>query len=402
MPDQPPRPEEATAGSARPLIVATMLRAEGGTGVHTHVRQLRRYVSQTGATPALITPFEWGGALNVPVFGFRRILEPVSSAWSVAWYRHWHEVFLRNALRKVLAKTGDCVVYAQDPPAARAALRARRGPGQKVVLAVHFRISQSDEWADKGQIAKGGAVYQSIRRVERQVIRRVDRLVYVSKWAHRALVEWFPEAGAVPAAVIGNFVTPWHPTAIDEPAADLATIGHLEPVKNHRYLFEVLAAAKRLGHVFTLDIFGEGPLKKELTDRARELGIIEQVRFRGFRNDMRDFLPKYRAYVHASYSESSSLAIIEAMDAGLPIVVADIGPLGEICDGNVESRFWPLDDPVAAARVLVMFLGDESGRAKAARAARERFDTYFNAEVVGPRLRSFLMDGEQPEFDGLT
>ena len=188
----------------RPLIIATMLRPEGGTGVHTHVRQLRRYGSRYGTAPLLVTPFEWGGPLRLAVFGFRRVLEPVSSSLSVVWYRYWHEIFLRNALRKVLARTDDCVIYAQDPPAARAALRARRGPSQQVVLAVHFRISQSDEWADKEAITRGGVVYRSIRRVERQVIGQVDRLVYVSKWAYQALVEWLPEADAVPSAVIGN------------------------------------------------------------------------------------------------------------------------------------------------------------------------------------------------------
>ena len=56
-----------------------------------------------------------------------------------------------NALRGLLEEGSNCVIYAQDPLAARAALRARRGPYQRVVLAVHFRISQADEWADKEQ-----------------------------------------------------------------------------------------------------------------------------------------------------------------------------------------------------------------------------------------------------------
>ena len=60
-----------------------------------------------------------------------------------------------------------------------------------------------------------------------------------------------------------------------------------------------------------------GRSDKDLMRLARSLGLEEQVRFRGFRRDVRDFLPRYRAYVHASYSESSSLAIMEAMGAGL-------------------------------------------------------------------------------------
>ena len=74
----------------------------------------------------------------------------------------------------------------------------------------------------------------------------------------------------------------------------------------------------------TLDVFGDGPCRKDLLRQAH-LGLETQVRFRGFRPDVRDFLPGYRAYVHASYSESLPLAIIEAMAAGLPIVAGDTG-----------------------------------------------------------------------------
>ena len=108
------------------------------------------------------------------------------------------------------AELGDCVVYAQGPPEARAALRARRGPHQRVVMAVHFRISQADEWADKDQIRRDGAVFRAIRQLEREVIPQVDGIVYVSRWARDALLSWLPEAADVPSAVIGNFVAPMH------------------------------------------------------------------------------------------------------------------------------------------------------------------------------------------------
>jgi glycosyltransferase involved in cell wall biosynthesis len=155
----------------------------------------------------------------------------------------------------------------------------------------------------------------------------------------------------------------------------------------------VLAAAKQAGHVLTLDIFGDGPLRGELQQLARGLDLAEQVRFRGFQRGVRDFLPGYRAYVHASYSESSSLAIMEAMDAGLPVVTAAIGPLAELVDDGAEGRFWPLGDPGQAAGVLLELLADEPVRRKAARAARERFERDFSAAVIAPRLRSFLLGG---------
>jgi len=234
-------------------------------------------------------------------------------------------------------------------------------------------------------------VFRAIRQVERAVIPQVDGLVYVSRWARDALVSWLPEASAVPYAVIGNFVAPVHPHPYQEAAGDLVTIGNLDLVKNHRFLVEVLAEAKRAGSPLSLDIFGEGPCRKDLVAQARSLGLEDLVRLRGFRPDVRDFLPGFRAYVHASYSESSSLAIMEAMSAGLPIVAGNIGPISELCDDGIEARFWPLDDPARAAAVLIDLLECEPERLKAGRAARERFRRDFDADVVGPELRSFLL-----------
>jgi len=374
------------------LVIATMLREEGRTGVHTHVRQLRQHLAAQGVRDELVTPFSWARPLTVPVFGARLVVDRLSKPASVVWYRYWHELFLRRGLRRVLATAGPCVVYTQGPPESRAALAARQGPHQRVVQAVHFRISQADEWADKGMIARDGTVFRRIRRLERTVLPRVDGLMYVSNWARTALVGWLPEAAAVPSTVIDNFVSPVSAGPGGEPLADLVTMGHLEPVKNHRYMLEVLAEAARTGRRYSLDVYGEGPLRGDLLRQATALGLDGQVRFRGFDPGVRSLLPRYRAYAHASYSESSSLAIIESMAAGLPIVAGNIGPIAELCTEGVEARFWPLDDPAKAAAVLSGLLDSEPDRLRAAAAAQERFRREFDAEVIAPRLWAFLRD----------
>ena len=233
-------------------------------------------------------------------------------------------------------------------------------------------------------------MFRAIRRMEREAIPQVDGLVFVSRWGREAVLGWLPEAAAVPFAIIGNFVTPLDSEPSRESLGDLVTIGNLDLVKNHRFLLQVLAEAKRSGRSLTLDVFGDGPCRKDLLQQARALGLEEQVRFRGYQPDARRFLPGYRAYVHASYSESLPLAIIEAMAAGLPIVAGDTGGIGELCDDGVEARFWPLDDPARATAVLIDLLDCEPARLKAANAALERFHRDFDADVVAPELEGFL------------
>jgi glycosyltransferase involved in cell wall biosynthesis len=374
------------------VIIATIFREDGGTGIHTHVRQLGGYLERHGIEVTTVTPFSWNRPLTIPAFGPRLVLRHLSPAAAVLWYRHWHEVFLFHALRRRLADGGDHVVYAQGPVEARAALRARRGPRQRVVMAVHFRASQADEHAEPGrEIRRGGATFRAIRRAERDVILHVDGLVYVSQWARDALLGWLPEAAAVPSAVIGNGVAPLAVTAPAEPLADLVSIGRLDAAKNHRFLLDVLAEAGRAGRRVTLDIYGEGPLRRDLARRISALGLAGQVRLLGRRDDVRHQLPAYRAYTHASYAETSSLAIIEAMAAGLPVVAAGIGPIPELCADGAEARFWPLDDPARAAAILLELLDSPTALAGAANAARARFKRDFDMGVVGARLMSFLL-----------
>ncbi len=387
-----PRGHRGTCGHAScPVVIASILRESGSTGVHTHTWQVRRYLESSGTSTSLVTPFSWGKALTYPVFGVRLPLERVSRPASVVWYRQWHGAFLLKALRRHLAETGDTVVYAQGPEAASAALRARRGPFQRIVMAVHYETSHANEWAAKGHIHPTSSVFRAIRRMESDVIPRVDGLVYVSRKARDEVLGWLPEAASVPSAIISNFVAPITASAADDRIGDLVTVGGLEVAKNHRYLLHVLAEAKRRGRELTLDVYGIGHLRKELQSLAASLGVADNVRLRGFDPDVRSRLPGYRAYVHASYVESQSLAIIEAMAAGLPVVAAKIGGIPEICDEGVEARFWPLDDAPRAADVLLDLLDSPSAMASAATAAEARFHRDFDADVVGPQLRAFLL-----------
>lgn len=397
-------PTATTDAEGAPTIVVVMIGREPGiTGVHTHVRQLVAYLGERGdqATPRVrvVTTRTWSRRpwerlAMLAFFAPARLFEWTRGPAHVRWYRWSHEVVLRSAMRRALAAETNAVVYAQDPVSARAALQARRGPEQPVVMAVHFRISQADEWADKGHLQPNGKTFMDIRRLEREVVGEVDALVYVSAWARSALVEWLPEAAEVPSQVIPNFVRRPLPDVIAEPRGDLVSVGNLESIKNHRFLLRVLAEAKRRGHVYTLDIFGEGVERAALQRLADELGVSDQLRLRGFRSDVEEWLPGYRAYVHASYSESSSLAIMEAMAAGLPIVTSRIKALAELIDDPTEGRYWPIDDVARAADMLVGLVEDDAERRRAGAAARMRFERDYDADVVAPRLLQ-LLDGSR-------
>jgi glycosyltransferase involved in cell wall biosynthesis len=167
-------------------------------------------------------------------------------------------------------------------------------------------------------------------------------------------------------------------------------VGSLEIAKNHRFLLHVLHEARLMGTSLTLDVYGEGRCRKDLERLARSLNLTEHVRFHGFRSEVRQSLPAYRVYVHASYSEALPFAILEAMAAGLPIVAARAGVSPELFQDGIEGRLWPLDDPKRAATVLLDLIDDEPRRSAAAAASLEQFENHFQSSIVGPDLYSFL------------
>jgi glycosyltransferase involved in cell wall biosynthesis len=313
----------------------------------------------------------------------------VSAPASVWWYREGHRHYLEAALRHRLERgEGEQrTIYAQCPVSADAALRVRTT--EPVALVVHFNVSQADEWAEKGEIAPGGRMYDSIRALEERVVPAVDGLVYVSRFMRGVVHERIPAARSVPSLVAPNFVEVADPGDV-APDRDIVTVGSLEPRKNQGFLLEVLAAALRRGHRYTLTVIGDGPDRPGLEQQARALGVQELVRFAGFVADPRAALRRHRVYCHAARMENLSVALIEALAEGLPLIAPPTGGNLEIVRPGVDGEVWSLDDPEAASEVLVGLLSDGPRLATLGANARAGARDRFAGTVVAPRLLGFL------------
>ena len=77
------------------------------------------------------------------------------------------------------------------------------------------------------------------------------------------------------------------------------------------------------------------------------------------------------------------------MGAGLPYLQRCRCPT-ELFEDPEHGRFWPLDDPQRGAEILVDLLESEEEVRRAGRAALQKFQSDYDAEVVAPRLVSFL------------
>lgn len=360
--------------------------------MQTHVRAFLAWAGARSLPVGLSTPFDSPRWLAYPVFALRRLIDPLHKPASVWWYRHWHALFLRLALRRKLSAGEPCTVYAQCPLSADAALRARLAPTQDVVMVVHFNNSQADEWAGKGMIQPGGGLFAAIRRFEAEVLPQLDGLVFVSAFMRQQVVERIPATAALPYRIVPNFLAdPGHvaeqPVA---PARDLICIGTLEARKNQRYALEIVAAAARRGRRLSLTIVGDGPDRGMLQARAAELGIAQDVSFAGFVRNAAQLIGGHAACLHVAVLENLPLTLIEALACGVPVFAPAVGGVPEVFDDGLEGRLIPLDDAEKAAARIIEWLDDEAAMRSAETLARARFLQRFEAGKLGARLHEFL------------
>ncbi len=380
--------------NASPVIVASLMRSEGTTGLQTHMREFEAFLRERGLRYELATPFYTAGAPLLHVFvALRWLLEVICKPAAVWLYRSGHAFLLWIRLTWFMARYPRCVVYAQCPLSAAVALRCAKRPGQSVCLVVHFNLSQADEWIDKGAIAADGSIARGIRRLEQSVLPRLHGLVYVSQFMQVELPRRVPGVLAVRSAVIPNFVKALSSDQVmaSSRGRDLVSIGTLEPRKNQQFLLQVLAQAKSRGHVLTLTLVGDGPDRSALEGLAKQLGVADQVWFAGFCAGARDYIPGHKLYVHSALMETQGLALIEALSAGVPVIAGPVGGIVEVFSDGLEGRYWPLEDVCAACDVLLEVMEREGGLAQMGQAASLRFKTEFESSVVGQRLYDFLL-----------
>lgn len=377
----------------RPVVIATVLRKTGETGVHTHIQTWVGWLEKTGReTPTLVTPYDRNKWLVYPLFALRRLVAPFSGELSLWWYRYWHQLTLYLNLKATLADGRACVIYAQCPMSAQAALAARVSPAQRVAMIAHFNVSEADEWAGKGVIAKNGRLYGQIRAFEAQVIPSVDRLVFVSGFTQCDIYNRIPRAAAVEGSVIPNFISVSQVgQARQTITGDLICVGTFERRKNQRYALEIIAVARQGGHPLRLTLVGDGPDRAALVKAAQYLGVENDVIFTGQVDDVAGLMATHRACLHVSLMESFGIVLIEAMAQGLPVFASRVGGVPEVFDDGIEGRFIPLDDAATASRMIQQWLFEPAVLAGAGYRARARFMARFETSTVAQELIDFLM-----------
>lgn len=184
----------------------------------------------------------------------------------------------------------------------------------------------------------------SMRRPHKWLISQVDILlgklrqqavIAVSTQLEETLKAIFP--GKVHK--IFNFVdvddlrSQWAPeTSPGKTMPRIGIVGRLVPVKRVDIFIRTIALLNERGIACTGVIIGSGPLEDELRQLAIQLGIADQIEFKGFLNPAIKELRKLDALLMTSDHEGLPMTLLEAMALQVPIIAHRVGGIPEVLD----------------------------------------------------------------------
>ena len=120
---------------------------------------------------------------------------------------------------------------------------------------------------------------------------------------------------------------------IPQDAFLITNAAEFTPNKNQKTVIEAIEQLHNPNIYFVM--CGIGQKKAELEQYVKEHGLEEHIRFVGFRNDLHEILQTSDCFVLSSFREGLSVALMEAMAEGLPVVCSRIrGNVDLIKDGE--------------------------------------------------------------------
>ena len=186
-----------------------------------------------------------------------------------------------------------------------------------------------------------------------------------------------------------------------EPGAPLVgAVAVLRPQKGLELLIRATAVAARSVPRLRVVIAGEGPERARLEALAAELGVAGQVTLLGRRSDVPDLLAAFDVAVSSSWFEGSPLAMMEYMDAGLPIVATRVGGVPDLIEDGVHGLMVEPGDPDGLAAAIGELLRDRDRAAELGARARERrraeFDLNGTVRALGDLYERLTAAGGRP------
>jgi L-malate glycosyltransferase len=226
--------------------------------------------------------------------------------------------------------------------------------------------------------------------VERLLARRTGALIAVSEQVRRFLSG---QLRIEPSAIrlIRNGVARRTPSgdrvadlgrrlSVPDDAALLGVVASLTPKKGHEHLLRAMALLLDRGVPCALVLAGDGPERPRLESLTNTLRLSPAVHFLGATRHVEDVLALIDVFVLPSLVEGLPLALLEAMQAGIPVVATSVGGVPEVVTAGVNGVLVPAGSAEALADAIGPLIGSAALRKEYGDRARATVEQRFTEQ----------------------
>ncbi len=163
----------------------------------------------------------------------------------------------------------------------------------------------------------------------------------------------------------------------------------LEEIKGHKYFIEAAKKYLASGNKGTFLIVGEGSLKDELKDMAKN---VPEIIFTGYVKNTEELLNVTDVNVIASASEAMSLAILEAMSLGKPTIATNVGGNPQLVKNKETGILVEYGNAEELSMAFTEISTDEKLYRECSENASGKFYSEFKAEIMVKNLQKLYWE----------
>ena len=175
-------------------------------------------------------------------------------------------------------------------------------------------------------------------------------------------------------------------------ADDTVWIGvtsRLHPGKGHRYLFPAVSELARRGLPVRLLVIGDGDHGPVLMEQVRNLGLEHFVQFTGRVPEVLPYLTALDVFCLPSLKESLSIAVLEAMAAGLPVVTTRVGDFEQLIAQGENGFLVPPEETSPLTDALAALVASSALRTRLGVAGRCTVQERYSLETMVRTLEHY-------------
>ena len=167
----------------------------------------------------------------------------------------------------------------------------------------------------------------------------------------------------------------------------------LAPEKGYEFLIQAIKILKDQEYNVQVRLVGDGPSRATLEGMARDLGVLDRVRFLGHLDEAAKMHELYSSdlCVLPSLAEGLPSSATEAMAVGVPVIATNIAAISELVEHGKTGLLVSPSDPEALAEAIIKMMHDYDFRRRAAELGRKKVIEEFDVDKETARLRACLL-----------